>query len=164
MRVLVAAGGTAGHVLPAIALARTLAEGGDEVRFIGTASGQEARLVPAAGFPFRAIDARPIPRSVSLRMVASAFADVRAIGASRGPVRDADVVVGFGGYASVPVGLAAARSGRPLVLHEQNAVPGLATRLLARRASFVALSFPEAAGAFGPRFATRFTGIPVRRP
>ena len=162
MRALVAAGGTAGHVLPALALARTLADGGDDVRFLGTPGGQEVGLVAAAGFPFVAVDARPVPRRAPARAAAAVLADLRAVGACRGHAREADVVVGMGGYASVPAGLAASLVGTPLVLHEQNAIPGLANRLLARRADVVALSFPEAAARLGRGVATRVTGNPVR--
>ena len=136
MRVLIAGGGTAGHVFPALALARRLADDhGAEVVFAGTATGQEARLVPAAGFPFTEIEARPFVRRVSigaLRAPVTALASVRRV---RPLVEDADVVVGMGGFVSVPAVLAARRAHRPAVVHEQNAVPGLANRVLARAAA-----------------------------
>ncbi|HEX5951369.1 MAG TPA: glycosyltransferase, partial [Actinomycetota bacterium] len=163
MRVLVAGGGTAGHVSPALALALRLRDGhGAEVRFAGTRSGQEARLIPEAGFPFDAVDARPLRRDLSLETLAAPVATVRAISACRPLVERADVVVGMGGYVSVPVGLAAVRARRPLVIHEQNAVPGLANRLLAWRAHTVALAFVEAAARLPRRARTVLTGTPVR--
>ncbi len=165
MRVLIAGGGTAGHVFPALALGRRLASShGSEVFFVGTARGLEARLVPEAGFPFIAVEAQPFVRKVSLQ---AARAPLAAIGSIRrcGPlVEGVDVVVGVGGYVSAPAVLAAARARRPVVLHEQNAVPGLANRLLARVARRVALSFPEA-GELLPRSAHRrivVTGNPIR--
>ncbi|HEU4356217.1 MAG TPA: undecaprenyldiphospho-muramoylpentapeptide beta-N-acetylglucosaminyltransferase [Actinomycetota bacterium] len=163
MKVLVAGGGTAGHVSPALALARRLRDAhGAEVRFAGTRTGQEARLVPQAGFPFDPVDARPLRRDLSFETLAATVAAVRAVTACRPLVERADVVVGMGGYVSVPVGLAAARARRPLVIHEQNAVPGLANRLLARRARTVALTFGEAATRLPRRARTVLTGLPVR--
>ncbi len=163
MRVLIAGGGTAGHVFPALALAERLAaEPGVRVAFVGTASGQEARLVPAAGYPFTTIPARPFPREVSAAALRAPLAAVRAVGAARGIVREADVVVGMGGYVSLPVGIAALLLRRPLVLHEQNAVPGLANRALARSARVVCLSFEEARARLPRRRRTVVTGVPVR--
>jgi UDP-N-acetylglucosamine--N-acetylmuramyl-(pentapeptide) pyrophosphoryl-undecaprenol N-acetylglucosamine transferase len=163
VNVLVSGGGTAGHVFPALALAHRLVEDhGAQVRFVGTTSGQEARLVPEAGFAFDAVDARPLRRDLSLETLAAPIAAVRSISACRPLVERADVVVGMGGYVSVPVGLAAARARRPLVLHEQNAVPGLANRLLSRRAHTVALTFAEAAAKLPRRAHTAVTGNPVR--
>lgn len=163
MKVLVSGGGTAGHVFPALALARRLVEDqGVQVRFAGTAGGQEARLVPEAGFAFDAVDARPLRRDLSVETFTAPIAALRSISDCRPLVEAADVVVGMGGYVSVPVGLAAVRSRRPLVLHEQNAVPGLANRLLARRAHTVALTFAEAAGRLPRRARTIVTGNPVR--
>jgi UDP-N-acetylglucosamine--N-acetylmuramyl-(pentapeptide) pyrophosphoryl-undecaprenol N-acetylglucosamine transferase len=163
MKVLIAGGGTAGHVLPALALARRLSGGhGAEVRFAGTATGQEARLVPAAGFGFAVIEAHPLERKLSLRAAGAPFASLRSVSACRPLVGWADVVVGMGGYVSVPVSLAAVRHRRPLVLHEQNAVPGLANRSLARVGRTVALSFQEAARLLSRRAHTVVTGNPVR--
>jgi UDP-N-acetylglucosamine--N-acetylmuramyl-(pentapeptide) pyrophosphoryl-undecaprenol N-acetylglucosamine transferase len=162
MKVLIAGGGTAGHVFPALALARALAAEGDEVSFAGTPTGQEATLVPAAGFPFVAVEARPFVRAVSARALKAPFVALRSVNRCRPLVERHDVIVGMGGYVSVPVALAALRSRRPLVLHEQNAVPGLANRLLARPARTVALSFAEAARMLPSRARTVVTGNPVR--
>lgn len=163
MKVLLAGGGTAGHVFPALALARRLErDHGAEVTFAGTAAGQESRLVPEAGFPFVAIDARPLVRRVSLKAVAAPVFAARSVARCRPIAADADIVVGMGGYVSVPVALAAIRARRAVVLHEQNAVPGLANRLLARWASRVALSFPGAGRLLPRRARTVVTGNPVR--
>jgi UDP-N-acetylglucosamine--N-acetylmuramyl-(pentapeptide) pyrophosphoryl-undecaprenol N-acetylglucosamine transferase len=162
MKVLIAGGGTAGHVFPALALARRLAEDGHEIRFAGTATGQEARLVPAAGFPLEQIEASPFVRKVSLRAAAAPIVAVRSIRRCRPIVQEHDVVVGMGGYVSVPVALAALSARRPLVLHEQNAVPGLANRTLARAARTVALGFAEAARMLPNRTHKVVTGNPVR--
>lgn len=162
MRVLIAAGGTAGHVFPALALGRRLAADGHEVRFAGTAQGQEARLVPEAGFGFVEVEARPLVRRLSVRAAVAPISAIRSVGRLRPIVDSADVVVGMGGYVSVPVALAALRTRRPLVLHEQNAVPGLANRTLARPARRVALGFAEAVRTLPRRARTVVTGNPVR--
>jgi UDP-N-acetylglucosamine--N-acetylmuramyl-(pentapeptide) pyrophosphoryl-undecaprenol N-acetylglucosamine transferase len=159
---LLAGGGTAGHVFPALALAGRLVREAHEVCFAGTASGQEARLVPAAGFRFEEIEARPLERRVSVRALTAPIAAARSVGRVRPLAGWADVVVGMGGYVSVPVAVAALRARRPLVLHEQNAVPGLANRILARPARTVALAFAEARRAFPRTTRTVVTGNPVR--
>jgi UDP-N-acetylglucosamine--N-acetylmuramyl-(pentapeptide) pyrophosphoryl-undecaprenol N-acetylglucosamine transferase len=162
MRVLLAGGGTAGHVFPAIALAREVVSMGHDVRFVGTSAGQEGGLVSEAGFEFVAVEACPFERRVSLKAVTAPIAAVRSVKACRPLVEAADVVVGMGGYVSVPVVLAALRSRRPVVLHEQNAVPGLANRAFARPARRVALAFAEARRALPRRARTVLTGNPVR--
>jgi UDP-N-acetylglucosamine--N-acetylmuramyl-(pentapeptide) pyrophosphoryl-undecaprenol N-acetylglucosamine transferase len=163
MRVIVAGGGTAGHVYPGLSLAETLRERGHDVTFLGTASGLEARLVPAAGFAFHVIQARPLVRRLSVSSVRAPFAAVRAVRECRGLIWEADVVAGMGGYVSVPAVLAARREGIPVVLHEQNAVPGLANRALSRAAKAVALAFADAARYFPARVRTEVTGNPVRK-
>ena len=162
MRILVAGGGTAGHVFPALALANRLVSTGHEVRFAGTASGQEARLVREAGLPFEEIKARPLERKVSVAAVTAPLSAATAMRSCAPIVAWADVVVGMGGYVSVPVALASLRARRPLVLHEQNAVPGLANRTFARPARRVALAFAEARRGFPRRARTVVTGNPVR--
>jgi UDP-N-acetylglucosamine--N-acetylmuramyl-(pentapeptide) pyrophosphoryl-undecaprenol N-acetylglucosamine transferase len=150
-------------VFPALAVARRLSDAyGAEVRFAGTPTGQEATLVPEAGFAFEPVDARPLRRKVSVEMLTAPVASLRSVSTCGPLVEGADVVVGMGGYVSVPVGLAAVRARRPLVLHEQNAVPGLANRVLSRRARITALTFAEAAGSLPGRVSTVVTGNPVR--
>jgi UDP-N-acetylglucosamine--N-acetylmuramyl-(pentapeptide) pyrophosphoryl-undecaprenol N-acetylglucosamine transferase len=165
VRVVIAGGGTAGHVFPAVALARRLLSRGDhEVKVAGTERGPEARLVREAGLPFVPVEARALVRKFSPAALAAPVALLRSVGRCEPLVRGADVVVGMGGYVSGPVVMAAHRARRPVVLHEQNAVPGLANRLLSRRARSVALTFPEAARLF-PRSVNRritVTGNPVR--
>lgn len=165
MRVLIGGGGTAGHVFPALALARRLAEEhGAEVRFAGTPAGQEASLVPEAGFAFHPVDARPFRREISLEALRAPAATLRSVSSAAPLVEEAEVVVGMGGYVSAPIGLAALRARRPLVLHEQNAVPGLANRALSVGARAVALTFFEAAPRLPRRARTIVTGNPVRDP
>jgi len=160
VKIVIAGGGTAGHVFPAIALAQQLASRGHELLFVGTDRGLEVDLVPKAGFTLRALHVEPFPRKLSTRLVTAPLSLLRSIRESRTLVADADVVVGMGGYASAPAVLAARRAHLPIVLHEQNAVPGAANRFLARWAREVAVSFAECA----PRFKanTAHTGNPVR--
>lgn len=143
MRVVVAGGGTAGHVSPAIALARALA--GDEVAFVGTRDGVEATMVPAAGFELDEISIGGFDRARPLSLPAVGLRAVGAVRASRRilSLRRPDVVVGMGGYVSLPVALAAATKRIPIVLHEQNIVFGLAHRVTKPLARRVAVSFEE---------------------
>lgn len=162
MNVVIAGGGTAGHVFPAIALAQELADAGHETTFLGTADGLEGRLVGEAGLPFVAIEAAPLTRRASATLARAPFVALRSVGSCRPHVARADVVVGMGGYVSVPPVLAARRERTPIVLHEQNAVPGLANRALARGARTVALSFADAASHLPRGVRTSITGNPVR--
>lgn len=159
MKVVIAGGGTAGHVNPALALAHALR--GDEVSFIGTERGLEARMVPDNGFPFTSIEVAGFDRATPLAFPAVAIKAAGAIRQSRGSLaRSApDVVVGMGGYVSLPVALAARTRGIPLVLHEQNIVLGLANRVAKRFAARVAVSFEETLAEAGPH--AIFTGNPV---
>jgi UDP-N-acetylglucosamine--N-acetylmuramyl-(pentapeptide) pyrophosphoryl-undecaprenol N-acetylglucosamine transferase len=159
MKILIAGGGTAGHVNPALALARALDD--DEVTFVGTKTGAEARLVPAAGFELALIDVRGFDRARPLSLLPVALVAGRAIvvaGRLLGSVRPA-VVVGMGGYVSLPVCIAAATRRIPIVLHEQNIVLGLANRVCKRFARVIAVSFRETATRVGRRAV--FVGNPV---
>lgn len=165
MRLLLAGGGTGGHVFPAVALAEQLRkeEPAGEVLFVGTERGLEYRLLPELGWPLRTIS---MSGWVGLGVAARGKALVglvRSLVQSRRILAEfrPDVVVGVGGYASLPVLLAARLKGVPYLIHEQNAWPGLANRLLGRWARRVCLSFPEARAAFR-RASTVVTGNPVR--
>ena len=161
MRIVIAAGGTAGHVNPALALAQALAE--HDVSFIGTHAGFERELVAAAGLPFESVEVRGFDRSRPLGIVPVGWVAARAIGAARKllkGIRPA-VVVGMGGYVSLPVSLAARSLRIPVVLHEQNIVLGLANRVSKRWARVVAVSFEETLAEAGPR--GELVGDPVAR-
>jgi len=170
VRAAIAGGGTGGHVFPAIALARALAEAGEpavldpraDVWVVGTASGDEGTTVRAAGIDFEALDVMGFSRSASPRNLVAAgkgaLATLRAARILRR--RGADVAVGMGAYVSVPVAAAAALLRIPFVVHEGNAVPGVANRLAARWATAVAVTFAEAEQWF--RLPVQVTGYPVR--
>jgi len=144
---IVTGGGTAGHVLPALAIADALVADGhprDAVHYAGAERGIEARLVPPTGYPMTLLPGRGIQRKLTLANLAAigglVVGALRAIGLL-GRLRPA-VVIAVGGYASVAVGLAAVVRRVPLVVAEQNLVPGAANRLLARFAKASAVSFP----------------------
>jgi UDP-N-acetylglucosamine--N-acetylmuramyl-(pentapeptide) pyrophosphoryl-undecaprenol N-acetylglucosamine transferase len=151
VRVVVAGGGTAGHVNPALALAAALE--GDEVTFIGTNAGVEATLVPAAGWPLEVIDVRGFDRAEPIRLAVTALVAARAVAAARRLLRRLRprAVVGMGGYVSLPVCLAARAQRLPIVVHEQNIVFGLANRLARPLARRVAVSFEETLPGAGRR-------------
>jgi UDP-N-acetylglucosamine--N-acetylmuramyl-(pentapeptide) pyrophosphoryl-undecaprenol N-acetylglucosamine transferase len=163
LRVLIAGGGTGGHIIPALAIARELRDAhGAEVRFVGTARGLETKLVPEAGFPLELIRVGQL-KNVSLATRVRTMADL-PLGVMRcvGLVRSfrPDVVVGVGGYASGPAMMAAILLRVPTLAFEPNAVPGLANRLVGKSVSAAAVNFEETRRYFR---GARVTGIPVRR-
>ena len=156
-------GGTAGHVFPAVAVAERLRAAGHDVRFVGSAVGQEAALVPAAGFPFVPVRVAPAQTRLSLHTAKALWLSLAAARAVRPLVRSCDVVVGIGGYASAPAILAARRTRTPTVLIEQNGVPGVVNRLAARWARVVATTFEATADRLPAGTRIERTGNPVRR-
>src|SRR6187200_1888213 len=144
VRVVVAAGGTAGHVVPAMAVADELRASGAEVSFLGTNQRIEADLVPAAGYEIDFVKVRGIDRRNPLKAARAGFEALAAVESARKVLRrrGADVVMGGGGYVAGPAGLAATLTRTPLVLTEADSHLGLANRLLARRARRVCLAFP----------------------
>ncbi len=162
LRILIAGGGTGGHVIPALAVAREAVERyGAEVRFVGTARGLETRLVPAAGFPLDLIEVGQLNRvSLATRLKTAARLPL-GIAACLGLLRkfQPHVVFGVGGYASGPAMMAAILAGTPRVAFEPNAVPGMANRIVGRWVQAAAVNFPDTARYF--RHA-QVTGIPVR--
>lgn len=160
-RVLIMAGGTGGHVYPALAVADELKARGAEIAWMGTATGLEARVVPAAGYRLLQISIAGLRGKGTLSWLTAPWRLLRAIAQAVSIVRREApaVVVGMGGFASGPGGLAARLLRRPLVVHEQNAAAGLTNRALARVATHVLQAFP---GTFHRRDA-HTVGNPVRR-
>jgi UDP-N-acetylglucosamine--N-acetylmuramyl-(pentapeptide) pyrophosphoryl-undecaprenol N-acetylglucosamine transferase len=160
--VLIAGGGTGGHIIPALAVAHELVTHHQaEVLFVGTPRGMESRMVPAAGFSLRLIEVGPL-KNVSLATRLRTMVDIpRSLFACRSLIREFDphVVFGVGGYASGP-GMAAALMLRvPTMAFEPNAMPGLANRLVGKHVQVAAVNFPAAAIFFHN---AEVTGIPVR--
>jgi len=162
MRIIIAGGGTGGHVIPALAIAQQLKKQfGAEILFIGTARGIETRLVPQAGFPLELIQVGAL-KNVSLLTRAKTMFDLpRAIAASSRMLSDFDpeVVIGVGGYASGPAMVAAIRRRLPTLAFEPNVVPGFANRMIARWVSAAAVHFEETCQYFHN---CKVTGVPVR--
>jgi UDP-N-acetylglucosamine--N-acetylmuramyl-(pentapeptide) pyrophosphoryl-undecaprenol N-acetylglucosamine transferase len=165
LSLLVAAAGTGGHVFPGLALARTVLQHDPAatVRFAGTTRGIETRAVPEAGFALDLLPVLPLSRRLAVETLLAPFAAVAGVAAARRLLRRHrfDVVCGMGGYVTLPVAVAARLEGVPVVLHEQNAVPGIANRLAGRVASRIALGVAEAATGF-PAGRTEVVGNPVR--
>jgi UDP-N-acetylglucosamine--N-acetylmuramyl-(pentapeptide) pyrophosphoryl-undecaprenol N-acetylglucosamine transferase len=160
---LIAGGGTGGHVIPALAIARELrVTQGAEVRFVGTARGLEVTLVPEAGFALELMRVGQL-KNVSLATRVRTLGDL-PVGVARGMALlrsfRPGVVVGVGGYASGPMMMAAILLGVPTLAFEPNAVPGLANRLVGRWVSAAAVNFAATKGYFRN---AQVTGIPVRR-
>lgn len=169
LRVAIAAGGTAGHINPALALAEELAARGHQVEFFGQPKKLESTLVPQAGFPFNPIDVTGFDRSRPWTLVSALWrmrAAQKTIGRHFGSERP-DVAVGFGAYIELPLINWCHAQGIPCVIHEQNSVPGLANKTSAAKVKTVCVSLPVAIDAFrgkvGPDTQIVVTGNPVRQ-
>lgn len=158
---LVMAGGTGGHVFPGLAVADRLKAQGWTIHWLGTADRMEAELVPAHGYPISFIDIQGVRGNGIKRLLVAPYRIVKSILQARQVLKEIkpDVVLGMGGFASGPGGVAAWLSGIPLLLHEQNAAAGMTNKLLARLAKRVLMAFP---GAFAPSNRTAVVGNPVR--
>jgi UDP-N-acetylglucosamine--N-acetylmuramyl-(pentapeptide) pyrophosphoryl-undecaprenol N-acetylglucosamine transferase len=162
MRVLLAGGGSAGHIEPALALADALRriDSGTEVTCLGTERGLETRLIPLRGYPLALIPAVPMPRSVTPKLLTVPGRLAGAVNAAAAAIDQtgAQVLVGFGGYVATPAYLAARRRKIPIVVHEANPKPGLANRLGARFTTHVFTGHPDTQLRNG-----KYLGIPIRR-
>ncbi len=166
MRVVITGGGTGGHVYPALAIARGLQQlrSDVEILYIGTNRGLEADVVPKAGLPLVTIATQGLERRQLWKNFTVPAKIGRGLFQARAHLKHfrPQIVVGTGGYVSGPVCLAAFLQGVPVLLHEQNAFPGLTNRLLAILARKVCLTFPEADQYFFRRARLVTTGLPVR--
>lgn len=165
MRVLIAAGGTGGHIYPGIAVAREIMrrEAKSEVRFVGTARGLESKLVPKAGFELSIIDSAGLKNVGAVAQLRGLMLIPKSLLAARAVIRNfrPDIVIGAGGYVSGPVVLAASLGNVPTLVMESNALPGWTNRRLARFVDKAAVSFDAALPYFGRKGVV--TGNPVRR-
>ena len=161
-RILIAGGGTGGHIIPALAVARELvAQYQAEILFVGTARGMESRLIPEAGFRLELIKVGPLNKvSLLTRLRTVAQLPLSLLACSR-IIRDfrADAVFGVGGYASGPAMGAAILRRTPTMAFEPNAVPGMANRVIGKHVQAASVNFPPAARWFRN---AEVTGIPVR--
>ena len=170
MKILFAAGGTGGHINPALAAAGDIRERypDAEILFVGTKNKMEAKLVPAAGFDFATIDIDGFYRQLTLenikRDIATLFKILRASSQAKKILRTfaPDAVVGFGGYVSGPVVRMAAKMGIPTAIHEQNAYPGITNKALAKRVDLVMLNVKKAGALMKAKNTPVVTGLPVR--
>lgn len=164
---MLSGGGTAGHIYPALALADRLVELGHDIMFVGTDKGLESKLVARAGIDFVALPAAGFNRSKPLSfftsgaMVASSSFKAKKLLKNFG----AQAVIGFGGYVSIPMGVAASRTHTPLIIHEQNSVAGMANNFLAKYASLVCVTYPDTVCAMEKvaKGEVIVTGNPVRK-
>lgn len=166
MRFVVTGGGTGGHIYPALAIARGLQDRfGSKVSYIGGILGMEAEIVPAEGLSFRGIPLAGLKRGLSpsnIMAVWLAAAGILKAYRYLKEIRPA-AVVGTGGYVCGPVVLAAALSGIPTMIHEQNALPGITNRILSRFVRGVVLTFEDSRKYFPSGIFVKVTGLPVRK-
>ncbi|MDE5994767.1 MAG: undecaprenyldiphospho-muramoylpentapeptide beta-N-acetylglucosaminyltransferase, partial [Oscillospiraceae bacterium] len=171
MKILFVAGGTGGHINPAIAVASEIKRlyPTTAILFVGTKNRMETKIVPAAGFPIKTVEMSGFSRKLSVSGIKSnvktAYLAVKASADAKKIIQDfsPDAVVGFGGYVTGPVLRAAARMKIPTCIHEQNAFPGVANKALAKMVDRVMLTSPEAEKYMKCKNTPVITGLPVRR-
>jgi len=160
-KILVLAGGTGGHVMPALAVAHYLHQQGMQIHWVGTKSGIEARLVPQAGFPLSTIDIQNLRRTKSHWLLAPWYITKALCQAFYIMVRERpDVILSMGGYASGPGAIAAWLLKKPIVLHEQNAIAGWTNKIIAKFATKIMVAFPGVFPQWGDKVVQ--AGNPVR--
>ena len=166
MRVIVAAAGTGGHINPGLAIANKIKEKepNSEIIFIGTTRGLENSLVPREGYELKTIEAYGLSKQISIQNFKKICATLKATGKARKIIQEfkPDVIVGAGGYICGPVVWAAKKEKIPVILHESNAFPGKAVKVLAKKADKVLISFEEARSRISSAKNIVFTGTPVK--
>lgn len=148
MRVIIAAAGTGGHINPALAIANKIKqeEKDSEIVFVGTDRGLENDLVPRAGYELKKINAYGFNRKISIENVKKMYKTFKSIGQAKKIIEDfkPDIMIGTGGYICLPVGIAASKCKVPIILHESNAFPGVAIKMLAKKAETILVGFEDA--------------------
>lgn len=164
MNFIISAGGTAGHINPALAVADELRRRGHSVYFVGTPDHIEARLAKEAGFEFTGFSVSGFDKAKPWTLATSSIKLLRASRAAKRLFKEKqpDAVATFGAYVSIPVGRAAFETGIPLIIHEQNSVPGMANAYLAHHADVIAVTYPESAPELKGRHEPVVVGNPVR--
>ena len=166
MRVIIAAAGTAGHINPGISIANKIKEEepNSEIIFIGTIRGLENDLVPRAGYKLKIIDAYGLSKEISLENLRRIYKTYKGIGEARSIINEfkPDIVIGTGGYICGPVVVAAKKSDIPIILHESNAFPGKAVKMLAKKVDKILVSFEDAKSRINNCNNVIYTGTPVK--
>lgn len=148
MKAIIAAAGTGGHINPALAIANKIKqeEPNSEIIFVGTDRGLENDLIPRAGYDLKRIEAYGFNRKISLDNVKKMYKTFKSIGQAKKIIQDfkPDIMIGTGGYICLPVALAASKLNVPIVLHESNAFPGVAIKMLSKKASAILVGFEDA--------------------
>ena len=171
MKILFVAGGTGGHINPAVAVAKEVRrlDPSCEILFVGTEGRMETRIVPDAGFEIKTVQMNGFSRKMSLsgiiENIKTVILTLKASGDSKKILNDfkPDVVVGFGGYVTGPVLNTAVKMGIKTAIHEQNAFPGVANKALAKKVDKVMLTSPQAEKYMSCKNPPVVTGLPVRR-
>lgn len=166
MKVVIAAAGTGGHINPGIAIANKIMqeEPDSKIIFIGTNRGLENDLVPRAGYELKHIDSYGISRELSIKNIKRLYKTYKSIGEAKKVLKDfkPDIVIGTGGYICISVGEAAKRLKIPVILHESNAFPGVAVKLLSKYAEKILLGFEEAKNRLPKANKLVVTGTPTK--
>lgn len=164
MRAILAAGGTAGHINPAIAIASEIKKHGGDVLFIGNENGMEKELVPKAGFDIKCIKAAGFQRKLTLKNIKTMYLAAEGLIKTKKIIKeyDPDIVIGCGGYVSGPALYSAASLKIPTLIHEQNAFPGLTNKILSKVVDTICISFGGSEKYFKTTKNIVFTGNPVR--
>ncbi|MFV0556162.1 MAG: undecaprenyldiphospho-muramoylpentapeptide beta-N-acetylglucosaminyltransferase [Lactovum sp.] len=163
MRIMLTGGGTGGHIYPALAFAKYLkqVEPDLEILYVGTEKGLESKIVPAEGYNFKTIDIQGLRRSLSLDNIKTAFKFLSSISKAKKIIKEfnPDLILGTGGYVSAPIVYAGTKLNIATIIHEQNAVSGLANKFLAKKVSAVTVAFHHAEDQF-PKEKVSFVGNP----
>lgn len=166
MRIIVAGGGTGGHIYPAITLINTIKNlvSSCEILYVGTREGLEADLIPKEGLPFSTIEVRGFARSLSLQNLVTIVKTFGSVWESRKIIREfrPNLVIGTGGYVCGPVLLAASLMGIPTMIQEQNVIPGITNKILAKFVDKIAVGYADADKYFKNSEKVVFTGNPIR--
>ncbi len=166
MRVIIAAAGTGGHINPGIAIANKIKEEepDSEIIFIGTKRGLEKDLVPRAGFKLRTIESYGISRSFTIKNIKRVVKTVLSIGEAKKIIKNfkPDIIIGTGGYICISVCLSAQKLKVPYVIHESNVLPGIATKMLSKKASSILLGFEDAKERINKNANVIVTGTPTK--
>jgi len=166
MRIIITGGGTGGHIYPAIAIAERLMQEDKrtECLYIGAKRGIEKDIVPSTDIPFKQIDVAPLNKKISLKTFSALLQVIKGHVQAYRYIKDfrPDVIIGTGGYVTGPVVLVGALMGIPCTIHEQNAFPGMANKILSRFVASVMVTFEEATAYFKTKDKIVFTGLPIR--